>query len=474
MAYRKVPAPRRLLVDITPCARVEDDLRLGLDLPLANIAHRLLSQPDLAALPVVVRDGRLLAIDPDDARASLLAAGPTEGETVLHWRPQAIALPAAARQRPAGWRLRVTGGFRWAARKSVAALPSSIREDVRAVLIHARGIARTLTYGSGAPSEPSPAPATLQAPSPPTRRRPPSPPPLGTGPRLVVHPRPGDVLWTGGTASPWTAMRAISGMRSDLGLRVVALTHDLPPLRENTLAPVTATLHAELLQGADLLLASSAATADALRETAARLGWPAPPIRMLPSAMGPEAPPPCWPDALPRARFALATGGITRDNGIARLVALWEEWVAGPEFTPNLIILGAPGEDADGAVRAIESSALFGTRIFWLREAAGPLLRHLHTTCDLLLCPGPGEAWPAAVIEALWLGRPVIAARRGTIPPESLGLATLVDPDAPEAWRAAILAALAENRPEHPLPPMPDPIAVEAALRNLFVPVAAA
>ncbi len=481
MAYRKVPAPRRLLVDITPWVRVEGDLRLGLDRPLAEIAHRLLSQPDLAALPVMVRDGRLLAIDADAARASLLTAGPAEGETVLHQRPLSIAPAppaAAARQRrPAGLRLRMTGGFRWVARKAVAGLPAAIREDVRAVLIHTRGIVRTLAYGRGAPSPSRPglAPDASRAPSSPPPRRPaPSPPPpLRAGPRLLVHPRPGDVLWTGGTASPWTAMRAISGMRSDPGLRVVVLAHDLPPLRENASAPVAATLQAELLQGADLVLASSPTTADALREAAARLGWPAPPIRMLPPSTPPEEAPPCWPAALPRARFALATGSVTRDSGTAQLVALWEALVAEQDFALNLIILGAADEDAADAVRAIESSALFGTRIFWLREAAGPLLRHLHAACDLLLCPGSGETWPAAVVEALWLGRPVVAARLGIIPPESLGLATLVDPDAPGAWQSAILTA-AESRPERQMPPMPDSVAVETALRAFFTPAVAA
>lgn len=268
-------------------------------------------------------------------------------------------------------------------------------------------------------------------------------------------------------------MRAISGMRSDPGLRVVALAHDLPPLREEASAPVATTLHAELLQGADLVLTSSSTTTDALREAAARLGWPAPPIRMLPPSTQPEEAPPCWPAALPRARFALVTGSVTRDSGTGQLVALWEALVAERDLALNLIILGAPDEDADDAVRVIESSALFGTRIFWLREAAEPLLRHLHAACDLLLCPGPGEAWPAAVVEALWLGCPVVAARLGTIPPESLGLATLVAPDAPGAWQSAILTA-AESRPEHHLPPMPDPVAVETALRAFFTPAVAA
>jgi glycosyltransferase involved in cell wall biosynthesis len=442
-------------------------------------------------------DGVLFALNPGQVARIFVARPSVESQEIRlpNQCPSAtvaeerIACPSSPPPRkPAlGLKLRATGALRAAARASISRTPESVREDVRAILIHGRQIARTLIY-RGRSSLPADAP--LDVPAQPTDV-PAQPTDVPAQPtdvpalrdqilptlQMVVHPRLGDVLWTAGPYANFVPLRTIGEMRVRTGLRVVTTCYDLIGVTHPEFNPPS--MGAELFTGdavalldaSDLVLTFSASTRSELVAFAARSGRPAPAVQVVrlgsDLAAGKAQPEPETPvmlEKLEQRRFALAVGTVEARKNYGLLVRVWERLAADPAFRLDLVIVGRRGFESDDSSAQIEHSPLFGSRIRWLERCPDETLCRLYETCHVVLCPSFAEGWGLPVTEALGFGRHVIASNRGAIPEAALGLARLLDPEEEATWLATIAEAAAAPPLKVSLPDAPTWDAAAAAV----------
>lgn len=481
-------AKPRVLVDITTSLMLAGEPPVGISRVEGEIARRLLAS-DLDAIPVVFRqDGVLLALSDEHVlRIFSAKPNPLEPPRRLSMRGRAHTVTAQPDQQPSaasrGLALQATAALRRMARGGIASLPASVREDVRAILIHARRIARTALYRRPAPPPVASHLAKMQG------------TPLAASPlrneifpdlRAIVHPRVGDVFWTAGLYSNFVPLRTIGEMRARTGLRVVTTCYDLIRVthpqfnprsmgRELFAADVMA-----MLDASDLVLAISKSTRQELLNFSAQSGRNPPAVEVVPLGADLKAfevaaehqPALALPGELDHRQFALAVGTIEPRKNYGLLVRAWERLCAEPGFQLDLLIVGRPGFEAESSVSEIEGSPLFGSRIRWLDNCPDAALRRLYDACHVVLYPSFAEGWGLPVTEALLCGRHVIASNRGAIGEASLGLCCLLDPEDEDAWAAAIAKVAAAPRLDvvPPDPPRWDTAArmVEGHLRNLL------
>jgi glycosyltransferase involved in cell wall biosynthesis len=364
-----------------------------------------------------------------------------------------------------------------------------VREDVRGILIHAREIARTIIYGSDRPRQartlaafPAPDWSEVQA-------HPPYSPALRDEIlptlRMVVHPRPGDVLWTAGLYRNFIPLRIIGEMRVKTGLRVVTTCYDLFRVTHPQFNPpgMPAELFVAdtiaLLDASDLVLAISESTQRELLSFARRGGRNPPTVRVIRlgsdirvgRARAEIGVGPALPEVLTGRRFALAVGTVEPRKNYELLLRVWQQLVADPSFVLDLVIVGRRGFGAEDTALAIESSPLIGSRILWLENCPDDVLALLYDKCHILLYPSFGEGWGLPVTEALSFGREVITSNRDGIIEAGLGRAQLLDPEDDQSWAAAIAKAAAKPRIRGTLSDLPSwdetAAAVEQQLRQI-------
>ena len=452
----------RMFVDVTTSLMVAGEPPMGISRVEGEIARRLLARAELNAIPVVFDGaGNLLALGPAEA-ARIFERRPEPGTIRLRAKP--AAMPDAA-PRP-GLKQRARTQLRRTARNSLARLPDPVREDVRAILIHSRQILRTTVYRpEDFPDGRTPLTLAEQ---------------ILPKLRVVVHPGPGDVLWTAGLYSNFVPLRAIAELRRATGMRVAATCYDLirvshpefnPPSMADELFVGDA---AALLDAADVILAISEATHAELRAFAERAGRSLPDVVVLQlgsDVAGHDRGGVALPAGFPPQSFALAVGTVEPRKNYGILVRVWERLVADPNFRLDLVIVGRAGFEAGTSVAEIERSSLFGERIFWVEQCPDELLLRLYQSCHVVLCPSFAEGWGLPVAEALAMGRTAIVSNRGALPEVAQGRASLLDPDDEPAWSAAIANAAAAP-PRNVVPPqMPtwDAAAVHVA-QTLMMP----
>ena len=495
----------RVFVDVTTSMMLAGEPPIGISRVEGEIARRLLRSSALHTIPVVFRnDGLLFALAPEQV-ARIFCVRPIAGLQEIRLRTRcgitAAAEPGASTasaeepvktpplQPPASsLRLRATSGLRAVIRACLSRLPAAIREEVRAALIHARQIARTVVYRHS--SVPAPDPGAVPALDPVV------PPALPTYVpavrdeilptlRMLVHPRQGDVLWTAGLYSHFVPLRTIGEMRSRTGLRAVTTSYDLirvtyPDLNPPGMGAESFAADAiALLDASDLILAISESTRCELLDFAAQFGRDTPAVEVI--RLGSDiaacdartavcARPPL-PQGLAERRFALAVGTVERRKNYELLVRVWERLAADATFSLDLVIVGRPGFGAEDSALAIESSPLFGSRILWLERCPDDALVRLYDACHLLLCPSFAEGWGLPITEALTLGRQVFVSGRGAMIEACLGRGRLLDPEDDVAWTAAIAEAAAASRLEIALPDPPlwdaTAVVIEQHLRRL-------
>ena len=208
-----------LFVDVTTSLMLAGESPVGISRVEGEVARRLLCSSQFKTVPVVFRsDGQLLALSSEQVgrifqakptqplledNASLVPS--TEGHSErpsaelseIHQQPmEVLRRPLSVKVR-----LRATSLLRRFARGTVAALPPSVREDVRSILIHSRQIVRTMLYRSP-PADSTPPP--------------PPPPPLRDQIipelRAVVHPCKGDIFWTAGLYSNFVPLQTLGSV----------------------------------------------------------------------------------------------------------------------------------------------------------------------------------------------------------------------------------------------------------------------
>jgi glycosyltransferase involved in cell wall biosynthesis len=478
------PAPPRLFVDVTTSWLPAEEVPFGLGNAERDMARRLLGSRDPYAIPVVFRDGRMFAL-PDDVLRTLWSPRVTMAEG--RFRRDGIGMPAPpghghARGSPSQAELPAISGLghlsRSAARALLARLPDAIREDARLAMIHLGQVGRTLTgkrqalapHEGGRPAGASPQVTRVSA------------------LRAVVHPQPGDILFTAGSPA-CLPLRAVAELRRATGLRVACLCYAVPRLRHRGSAAEATPLLPEagdamaMLDAADVIWTVSSWAAQEWRSFATENGRSPPQVEVI--RLGPDgasmARPALevdardaalLPSALAGRRFALAVDPVCADGNIGLLLRCWQRLVEADTGWPlDLVILGRPGPGAADCVRQIEGSPLVNAHVFRLDVGPGASLAGLYAACHLVLHPALADGWCLPVREALAHGREVIAAASGAIPEIAQGSATLLDPCDDAAWLAAIRAAA--SRPRREVPPQPPPCwdsAAETVLARLRQP----
>jgi hypothetical protein len=348
---------------------------------------------------------------------------------------------------PAAVSRRITSGLRRAARSGVARLPLTVREDARAILIHARQIVRA---AGRRPSAAHGGPAATRQP---LHEQ------MMPGLRMVVYPGPGDVLWTAGLYSNFVPLRRIAEMRARTGFAVVATCYDLirvmhPRFNAPSMGAELFTADtAAMLDASDHVLAISEHTRRELLAFAKHAGRGRPTVAVFPLGsnlpaedLPPELQIPVCPHDIPSRHFALAVGTVEPRKNYGLLVRIWERLAADPAFSLDLVIVGRLGFEAEQSAAELEASPLFGRRIFWLESCPDDMLRRLYETCHCVACPSFIEGWGLPVAEALAFGRYVIASDRGALPEAGQGLARLLDPTDEAGWMAAIAEVAAAPR----------------------------
>ena len=449
-------APARLLVDLTTLVTPPAGSDPGMVDVAKEVAQKLLARAGHHPIPVFIRhDGMILALSPDQA-AGMAGESATGSVARLRVRstisrppPPAVIVPQS--QHASGVRARLERTLRRVARLGLARLPTAMRDDARAILVHAGQMVRgghharetTTTPAQG--SERVPCNEALK------------------GLRMVVHPRSGDVLWTPALRCHANPLRHLARLRAEAGVRVcvAALDPDLtlpadPAAFELPTEPGLTDV-IDLVDASDRLLVPTIWMRDRLVAIAAAMRRPKPSVTVArlcwDAGKGEESSESAELEAIepPRERrFALAVGTVTPGSNVGMLVGLWETLSTTPDFDLDLVVVGAAAPDGEAAASEIEASPLFGTRIRWIEACPPETLRALYRASHVVLCPGLRDGIAFSVTQALCHGRPVIAADQGAVPEAAMGQAQLIDPEDRTAWLAATVAAAASPRREVP------------------------
>lgn len=460
------------MVDVTTSLMRSGGSPIGITRVEGEIARRLLVAPDIAATPVVFRDGQIFALAPSDAERILVAGVGAAGvANELRLRPRSIAKPKAdlpKRRSSTGVLNQAKAAMRRNARALIARMPDAVREDVRGILIHGRQIVRMMVSGQALPR---PAVETSQA----LRDQ------VLSSLRVLAHPDDGDVLFTAGLYSNFVPLRAISELRAATGLRVASVCYDLIRVSWPEFNPRSMGMESfeadmvALLDASDFVFAISAWTQAELLAFTERSGRVPPAVEVVRLGGDPVA----W-SAIDRSvapneiiaqicsrSFALAVGTVEPRKNLGLLVRVWESLASDPSFDLDLVVVRCEGLESEGSAAEIEESPLFGRRIHWIDQCPDTALAWLYEHCHVVLCPSFAEGWGLPVSEALRRGRAVIASNRGAHSEAAMGLAPLLDPCDDAAWRARIANAAAAPRPSVAVPDLPswDAAAADIAAR---------
>jgi glycosyltransferase involved in cell wall biosynthesis len=229
-------------------------------------------------------------------------------------------------------------------------------------------------------------------------------------------------------------VKAALAARLALGLRrspaVLATAHGF-------LAPDRGRAAFWLARTADHVVAVSAETADRLREG----GYPASRLSVIENAIEePQAP------SRTQARRQLGLHAtrpvvlcLARMTGQKRhdlLLRAWHGWDA----APTLLIAG-DGPTRPRVERLVRDLRL-DDRVQLLGNRQDPL--RLISAADVLVLPSDMEGLPISVLEALWLGVPVVASAVGGLR-ELGGAVTLVPPGESEGFRDAVTLLVSDT-----------------------------
>jgi hypothetical protein len=283
-------AMRRVFVDITTSLMLAGgEQPISISCVEGEIARRLLLFSNLNFIPVVFRnDGLLFALSPEQA-ALIFSSKPvadSQKNNRVSSAPAAKDSAATAEEQTARLHpqslstrleLLVTSRLRRAALAVILRMPYAVREDIRAIVIHAWRIVRTIVYRhpGAVASSPTVAASSIAAHS------------ILPTLRTAVHPRSGDVLWTAGLYSDFVPLRTIGEMRARRGLRVVTTCYDLfcathPEFDQPSVGAELFMADAvALLDASDLVLAVSERTRRELLAFATRIGRATPAVQVL-------------------------------------------------------------------------------------------------------------------------------------------------------------------------------------------------
>ncbi len=360
-------------------------------------------------------------------------------------------------------------------RVALRGVPARAREDVALSLIHLRAAVRHLIDPAPGQAPRPPAPAPTPAAPASVRSVSPVHPDLS----LIIHPSPGDVLFTCGLGWSDFDWSPIAVLKARGQLRIVCMVYDLIPILFPKWIPAGHDVYLahflSVIDTADEVPCISKCTERDLRAFAESQGRDPPSTHVV--RLGADLPAPADPDGigpelvhrLSGGRFALAVGTFEVRKNYGLLMDVWDRMMSDQEFDLILVIVGMRGWEADDVIARMEASPLYGQHIFWLRNLGDGAVSWLYEHCHLALYPSLYEGWGLPVVEALQHRRPVIASNRGAVPEAGLGIAQIIDPDDLTAWCEAISTIAQAPRAGSPpvTPPSWDETA--ATIRSVLV-----
>jgi glycosyltransferase involved in cell wall biosynthesis len=151
--------------------------------------------------------------------------------------------------------------------------------------------------------------------------------------------------------------------------------------------------------------------------------------------------------AVPSAGYLLFVGTLEPRKNVGALLDAYERLLgdASHRPVPDLILAGHATEEAAGWLNRLSRPPLAG-RARHIGYVEPVRRRSLYEGARVLVHPAHGEGFGMTVLEAMTLGVPVVAAKRGAIP-EVLGDAgLLVDPEDVEALAVSIRRMLDDDQ----------------------------
>jgi glycosyltransferase involved in cell wall biosynthesis len=249
-------------------------------------------------------------------------------------------------------------------------------------------------------------------------------PSVAVGAPMNIKLRHGDVILMADASwyvDPWPAVDAAL----DQGARLVGFVHDLLPLQRPhwfrpELQPQFAVHLENLIERATLLVTPSQVVRQALMRHLAKSGqcfhrnlevvcqplgadfWMTPPGAV--ESAESLSPLGCDP-------FALMVGTIEpRKNHELVLAAFEQLWSQGERL--QLVLVGAPGWCSDKLLERIRSHAELGVRLHWFSQLQDAELHTLYKRARTLVFASHDEGFGLPMVEAAYLGCPILAADR--------------------------------------------------------------
>jgi glycosyltransferase involved in cell wall biosynthesis len=287
------------------------------------------------------------------------------------------------------------------------------RVEVRAIVFKGR---EWLTLAE-LPSHPLEMPDSTGLPDLPT-------PCAALGAAVKIRPQTGDVILMADASwyvDPWPAVDAALIN----GARLVGFVHDLLPLQKPQwfrpeLQPRFASHLAKLIERASLLVTPSEVVRHAVQRRLAdselcerrHLGVVCQPLGADFFVNSPGADRSAKATALLSGQpFALMVGTIEpRKNHQLVLAAFEQLWSQGERL--QLVLVGAPGWCSDALLEHIRTHAELGFRLQWFRHLQDAELQALYKQARTLVFASHDEGFGLPIVEAAYLGCPVLAADR--------------------------------------------------------------
>jgi len=111
---------------------------------------------------------------------------------------------------------------------------------------------------------------------------------------------------------------------------------------------------------------------------------------------------------LKEERIALMVGTVEPRKGHADVLKAFERlWAHGRKY--RLVVVGRPGWKNHELITALETHALQGSLLFWLKDVSDDALQKLYEACDGVIIASHAEGFGLPLVEALGHGKRILA-----------------------------------------------------------------
>lgn len=156
---------------------------------------------------------------------------------------------------------------------------------------------------------------------------------------------------------------------------------------------------------------------------------------------------PAWPEpcrGFDRNGYLLFMGTLEPRKNVAGLLVAYRKLLVRGVSVPKLVLAGNAGPVASACLEAI-SHPPFAGNVTYLGYVAQADRQRVYAGARALLLPSLEEGFGMPALEAMSLGIPVLASRRGGLPDLVGDAGVLVDPADEEALSNAMIRILADN-----------------------------